>query len=49
MLANLLDFYERYPDILLYLKGIDRASLPPDLIKSLDFHGQRQREIFDIA
>lgn len=49
MLANLLDFYKRYPDILLYLKGIDRASLPPDLIKSLDFHGQRQREIFDVA
>lgn len=49
MLANLLDFYKRYPDILFYLKGIDRASLPPDLIESLDFHGQRQREIFDIA
>lgn len=49
MLANLLDFYNRYPDILLYLKGIDRASLAPDLLESLDFHGQRQREIFDIA
>ena len=49
MLANLLDFYERYPDILLYLKGIDRASLKPNLIESLDFHGKRQREIFDIA
>ncbi|MFN3171239.1 MAG: hypothetical protein ACE37E_11160 [Hyphomicrobiales bacterium] len=49
MLAELLDFYERYPDILLYLKGIDRASLNPDLIESLDFHGQRQRDIFDNA
>ncbi|MFA3920180.1 hypothetical protein [Ruegeria hyattellae] len=49
MLANLLDFYERYPDILLYLKGVDRVSLRPDLIESLDFHGKRQREIFDIA
>ena len=49
MLADLVDFYKRYPDILLYLKGIDRASLTPDLIESLDFHGQRQREIFDIA
>lgn len=49
MLANLLDFYERYPDILLYLKGIDRASLKPDLIGSLDFHGKRQREIFNVA
>lgn len=49
MLTDLVDFYKRYPDILLYLKGIDRASLTPDLIESLDFHGQRQREIFDIA
>ncbi|MFD0860507.1 hypothetical protein [Roseovarius aquimarinus] len=49
MLADLLDFYKRYPDILLYLKGIDRASLSPNVIESLDFHGQRQREIFDIA
>lgn len=49
MLADLLDFYKRYPDILFYLKGIDRASLSPDLIESLDFHGQRQREILDIA
>lgn len=49
MLGNLLDFYERYPDILLYLKGIDRVSLKPNLIESLDFHGKRQREIFDIA
>lgn len=49
MLTNLLDFYERYPDILLYLRGIDRASLSPDLIESLDDHGRRQREILDAA
>ncbi len=49
MLANLLDFYGRYPDVLLYLKGIERRSLRPDLIESLDFHGRRQREILDIA
>jgi hypothetical protein len=49
MLAYLLDFYERYPDNLLYLKGIDRASLNPDLIETLDFHGQRQRDILNVA
>lgn len=49
MLANLLDFYERYPDVLFYLKGIDRLSLKPRLLESLDFHGRRQREIFDVA
>ncbi|WP_201151606.1 hypothetical protein [Rhodovulum sulfidophilum] len=49
MLAHLLDFYEQYPDILLHLKGIDRASLKSDLIEALDFHGKRQREIFDVA
>ncbi len=49
MLANLLDFYERYPDVLYYLKGIDRASLSPDLMESLDLHGKRQREILDVA
>lgn len=49
MLANLLDFYNQYPDILLYLKGVERTSLSPDLLKSLEFHGQRQREILDAA
>lgn len=49
MLANLLDFYNQYPDILLYLKGVERTSLSPDLVKSLEFHGQRQREILDVA
>ncbi|PTQ66965.1 hypothetical protein, partial [Celeribacter persicus] len=49
MLANLLHFYDLYPNILLHLKSIDRASLAPDLLESLEFHGQRQREIFDIA
>lgn len=49
MLSDLLGFYRRYPDILFHLKGIDRDSLPRDLIDSLDFHGQRQREIFDVA
>ncbi|MDO6724693.1 hypothetical protein Q4560_15585 [Celeribacter halophilus] len=49
MIANLLNFYELYPDILLRLRSINRASLAPDLLESLDFHGQRQREIFDIA
>lgn len=49
MLASLLDFYERYPDVLLYLKGIDRRSLGADLVESLDFHGRRQREILDVA
>ncbi|MBY6122827.1 hypothetical protein KUV64_27290 [Mameliella alba] len=49
MLANLLDFYEGYPDVLLELKGIDRLSLKPDLIEALNFHGRRQREILDVA
>ena len=49
MLAKLLDFYNQYPDILLYLKGVERTSLTPDLVKSLEFHGQRQREILDVA
>jgi len=49
MLANLLAFYKRYPDVLLHQRGIDRASLAPDLIESLDFHGQQQSDIFDIA
>lgn len=49
MLANLLDFYNQYPDILLHLKGVERTSLSSDLVKSLEFHGQRQREILDVA
>lgn len=49
MLSNLLDFYEKYPDILFYLKGINRSSLAPDLLEALEFHGQRQREIFKFA
>lgn len=49
MLADLLYLYKRYPDILLYLKGIDRASISPSILESLDFHGQRQREILDVA
>lgn len=49
MLASLLDFYHRYPDILLYLKSINRASLSSNLLESLNAHGQRQREIFDVA
>ncbi|SDY88416.1 hypothetical protein [Citreimonas salinaria] len=49
MLSNLFDFYERYPDILLYLKGLDRASLNSDLLESLDFHGQRQLDILNVA
>ncbi|PTQ66845.1 hypothetical protein C8N42_12233 [Celeribacter persicus] len=39
MLANLLHFYDLYPNILLHLKSIDRASLAPDLLESLEFHG----------
>lgn len=49
MLANLLDFYNQYPGILLYLKGVERTSLSSDLVKSLEFHGQRQREILNVA
>lgn len=49
MLTTLFGFYNQYPDILLYLKGIDRTSLPPELVKSLELHGQRQREILDVA
>lgn len=49
VLSNLLDLYEKYPDILFYLKGIDRTSLAPDLLEELEFHGQRQREIFEFA
>ncbi|KIC35743.1 hypothetical protein [Leisingera sp. ANG-M7] len=49
MLANLLNFYDHYPSILLSLKGMSRAALASDLLQELDFHGERQREIFDIA
>lgn len=49
MLSNLLDFYEKYPDILFFLKGIERTSLEPHLLEALEFHGQRQREIFEFA
>lgn len=49
MLANLLNFYDRYPEILFSLKQIQPTSLAPELVETLDFHGLRQREIFDLA
>ncbi|WP_147124192.1 hypothetical protein [Shimia ponticola] len=49
MLSDLLDFYQKYPDILFFLKGIKRTSLEPNLLEALEFHGQRQREIFEFA
>ena len=49
MLASLLRFYDRYPDILFYLKRIQRSSIDPDLQEELDFHGARQKEILDLA
>jgi hypothetical protein len=49
MLANLLKFYDHYPSVLLSLKHTSRAALAPDLLEELDFHGERQREIFSLA
>lgn len=49
MLANLLNFYDTYPEVLFSLKGIQRAQLSPKLLEELDFHGERQREIFNVA
>ena len=49
MLANLLNFYDHYPSILFSLKRTSRAILAPDLLEELDFHGKRQREIFNLA
>lgn len=49
MLSTLLTFYKNYPSMLLQLKNIHRSSLPADLLKTLDFHGQRQSEILDVA
>lgn len=49
MLSNLVDFYHHYPSILFSLKRISRATLAPDLLEELDFHGERQREILNIA
>lgn len=49
MLANLLTFYDLYPSILLSLKRTSRDALATDLLEELDFHGERQREIFSVA
>jgi hypothetical protein len=49
MLANLLKFYDHYPSILFSLKSISRNALAPHLLEELDFHGERQREIFNLA
>lgn len=49
MLAKLLDFYELYPDILLKLKGVYRASLRRDLIELLDFHGHGRPVLMETA
>ncbi|WP_107496977.1 hypothetical protein [Thalassobius sp. I31.1] len=49
MLANLLNFYNHYPEVLFSLKQIQPTSLAPELVETLDFHGKRQREIFDLA
>ncbi|MBR2658229.1 MAG: hypothetical protein IKD58_17430 [Loktanella sp.] len=49
MLDILLRFYDRYPAILFSLKNISRATIAPDLLEQLDFHGERQREILSFA
>ncbi|MGR3761558.1 hypothetical protein ACUXV3_15730 [Roseobacteraceae bacterium NS-SX3] len=49
MLANLMNFYDHYPSILFSLKRKPRTTLAPDLLEELDFHGERQREIFSLA
>jgi hypothetical protein len=49
MLTSLMRFYDHYPAILLSLKRTSRAALAPDLLEDLDFHGEREREIFDLA
>lgn len=49
MLTNLLTLYNNYPAILLSLSGTPRAALASDLLKELDFHGERQREILNLA
>ena len=49
MLANLLDFYDHYPSILFSLKRASRSALAPNLLEELDFHGERQREVFSQA
>ena len=49
MLSTLLAFYENYPSMLLQLKDINRSSLSSELLEALDFHGQRQSEILNLA
>jgi hypothetical protein len=49
MLTTLRTFYEHYPSTLLQLKNINRSSLSSDLLETLEFHGQRQSEILNIA
>ncbi|NOD83759.1 hypothetical protein [Ruegeria sp. HKCCD6119] len=49
MLANLLKFYDHYPTVLFSLKNTSRSAFAPDLLEELDFHGERQREIFEFA
>lgn len=49
MLTTLRTFYEHYPSTLFQLKNINRSSLAPDLLEKLDFHGQRQSKILNIA
>ncbi|WP_171209550.1 MULTISPECIES: hypothetical protein [unclassified Ruegeria] len=49
MLANLLKMYDRYPAIMLSLRGLTRGDLAPDLLSELETHGERQREILSVA
>lgn len=49
MLANLMGFYDHYPSVLYSLKGISPSALAPALQEELEFHGERQREIFSLA
>lgn len=49
MFANLLKFYDHYPEVMFSLKQASRDTLSPDLLEELDFHGERQRDIFSLA
>jgi len=44
MLLTLLGFYEQYPSNILALRQIRRATLGPELLEELDYHGKKQRE-----
>lgn len=49
MLYTALEFYEQYPSNILALRGIRRTALAPDLIRELEYHGNKQSEILRAA